>query len=92
MIETYQLVNSKIKAVQLLNDSESMADVKEFLGKRFVNFQQDSANRIHVFYKVGSHNAKAFATQGDYIIKREDGELASILPATLNKTYKRVWD
>lgn len=92
MIEKYSIINRKIKATQLLNDSESMEDVKELLGDNFIGFETDSKNRLHVYYKIGKYGAHAYASQNDFILRREDDELVSIDAEKFKNNYKKVWD
>lgn len=90
MINNYERIQTKVKAIQFLDDSETREDVKELLGDKFLGFQTDSAGKLFVYWDFAK--GKAFAPVGYFIYKDNSGFLWSMSEKEFNSTYKKVWD
>lgn len=100
MIQEYIAKPKHVKAVQLLNDSESREDVKEFLGNKFTGFlEPDPKSHVNVLFtyvnafKGNTLMASYKASVGDYIVREQDTDKLSVMSEQEFKDqFKKVWD
>lgn len=100
MIQEYITKPLHVKAIQLLNDSESREDVKEFLGNKFTGFlEPDPESHVNVLYtyvnafKDNVLMASYKAGVGDYIIREQNtGKLSVMSEKEFMTNFKKVWD
>lgn len=94
MIQTYEKIPTKIRARQLQNTVECLADLRELMGEDFPQIwhtgDDDEQSEIYLF--IPTYEGKTKAKEGDYITKSPTGEYFVYNAELFKKIYILLWD
>lgn len=87
MIETYESIPSKVKALQLFNDLRCIEELKELMGEFYTGLSIFDAQ---LTINISTLNGVVSASEGDWIVKDSDGKFYKRTDEAFKNNYKKV--